>query len=62
MSERCVWREDENGDWYTDCGEQHEFLIGRPFDNLYYCPYCGRDIIEKPYLEHREEKKEISND
>ncbi len=46
----CVWVQDENGVWETQCGNAHEFYDGGPSDNFYrYCPYCGKIPIEKKY-------------
>jgi uncharacterized Zn-finger protein len=44
----CRWTEDENGNWFTACGEAHVFIEGGPVENGHrYCPYCGREIATK---------------
>lgn len=47
---RCVWREDENGNWETGCGETFCFDDGgvRP-NKHYFCPNCGKPIDEVKY-------------
>ena len=45
----CVWREDEDGNWETDCGGMHTFIEGCPYQNRHaFCPYCGRALIGVP--------------
>lgn len=46
----CGWREDEDGNWQTDCGECYVLIDGNPDENDYrFCPSCGRSIaITKP--------------
>lgn len=47
---RCVWREDENGNWETGCGETFCFDDGGVRPNKYYfCPNCGKPIDEVKY-------------
>ena len=41
----CIWIEDEDGNWHTDCGQIHQFTNGTPKENHYgYCPYCGKSL------------------
>lgn len=43
----CIWQQDEDGFWHTDCGQVHEFMNGSPAENSYvFCPYCGKEIKE----------------
>lgn len=43
----CLWAQNEDGLWLTDCGEIHEFTVGTPKENKYsHCPYCGRLLKE----------------
>ena len=38
----CMWQEDEDGNWSTECGQMHTFFDGGPKENHYrHCPYCG---------------------
>lgn len=42
----CVWREDEYGNWETDCGCLHVFIEGCPYENRHaFCPYCGLELV-----------------
>lgn len=46
----CVWQENEDGVWNTNCDNAHEFIAGSPNDNNYrYCPYCGRYLKSLNY-------------
>lgn len=40
----CQWKEDEDGNWWTGCGEGFVFTAdGGPFaHNFRHCPYCGK--------------------
>lgn len=41
----CVWFEDDDGIWQTDCKQGHIFENGTPFQNEFrFCPYCGKRI------------------
>jgi len=41
----CLWNEDAEGIWHTDCKNTHEFFVGGPKDNKYFfCPYCGEPL------------------
>jgi hypothetical protein len=42
----CTWREDEDGQWESDCGLSWAFPEGGPADNqMSYCPKCGRQLV-----------------
>ncbi len=45
----CAWIKDESHDMYeTSCGRAFCFINGGIKDNkMAYCPYCGKEIIEK---------------
>ena len=48
----CVWTQDRDGIWITDCGESYEYMHGGPKDNgAKYCSYCGKNLDELPYIE-----------
>jgi hypothetical protein len=41
----CVWGEDDDGVFDTDCGNRFVFNAGKPGDNGFmFCPYCGKNI------------------
>ena len=41
----CKWMEDEDGNWFTDCGEGFTFIDGGPTENnMGYCCYCGKTL------------------
>ena len=43
----CVWW-NEDGVWYTDCGELFEFTVDGPKENSFkYCYRCGKMIDVK---------------
>lgn len=53
----CVWTEDEEGCWGTDCGEYYVINDGTPEQNgMNYCCYCGKRLQQKPYEELRFEE------
>lgn len=42
----CRWTVDEEGTWFSACGEAHVFETGGPQENKHgYCPYCGREVV-----------------
>jgi hypothetical protein len=44
----CEWRQNEIGDWKTDCCHWEVWNGDIPSDIEYvFCPYCGRKIKEK---------------
>lgn len=46
LSEPCVWREDEDGVWWTACGQGFCF-DGTPTEHNHpFCGYCGAAIRE----------------
>jgi hypothetical protein len=39
----CRWSVDDDGTWFSACGEAHVFTSGDPTANHFdFCPYCGR--------------------
>jgi len=41
----CVWTEDNDGNWFTTCGEGQVFETGGVTENHYrFCPFCGKAI------------------
>lgn len=48
----CIWEQDEEGNWQTDCDEMFVIIDGTPEENqMKYCAYCGRLINQKLYNE-----------
>jgi len=49
-SATCVWTEDENGIYQTECEDAFEFNDGAPADNgMVYCCYCGKRLVAKRF-------------
>lgn len=45
----CVWEVDNDGIWYTACGQAHVFFEDGPTQNNYaFCPYCGKQVWVAP--------------
>lgn len=43
----CTWKEDDEGNWDTTCGEAFQFNDGTPSENsMKYCCYCGKPLKE----------------
>lgn len=61
MSERrpCVWTEDEDGIWQTECGDAFAFDSGSPTENkAKFCQYCGAELVLVEYAEPSDEEEE----
>lgn len=44
----CVWQEDQDGNWDTQCGGCFIIEEGTPSENdMKYCCYCGDWLVEK---------------
>lgn len=42
----CEWKADDNGTYFTGCGEAFEFTNDGPEENnARFCMYCGNKII-----------------
>lgn len=42
----CRWKADEDGNWWSSCGEGFVFNDGGPVENrMRYCPYCGKRLV-----------------
>lgn len=55
MSE-CKWTADEDGVWWTACGQGYVLNEGGPVENrLKYCGWCGQPLVEVPYVEDIDE-------
>lgn len=51
----CLWEEDEDGLWHTDCHQIHLFFDGTPTENSYkFCPYCAKPLKEEKYNDQKE--------
>lgn len=48
IGDKCRWREDEDGNWHTDCENVHVVIEGTPSDNhMRFCCYCGANLKQK---------------
>jgi len=48
---KCMWTENEDGQWATGCGQIHEFMLEGPAENEYnYCPFCGQ-LLKPVYFQ-----------
>jgi hypothetical protein len=48
----CIWTEDEDGNWRTECGNQFIMIDGNPYDNGFiFCAYCGKVLAMTPETE-----------
>ncbi len=59
MRDACTWA-DEGGDfagtYRTTCDNYFSIIDGTPSENgMRFCCYCGRPLIEKPYVENVED-------
>lgn len=46
----CYWREDEDGNWHTGCGQTFVLNDGSPRDNrMRYCYHCGHRLRQRSY-------------
>ena len=46
----CDWVEDEEGNWFTGCGNASTFNDGGPSENgAKFCAYCGARLIATRY-------------
>lgn len=53
----CKWTEDEDGNWFTDCGEAFTFIDGGPAENsMKFCCYCGKPLEPVEYKETEAEE------
>ena len=44
---KCEWKDDGDGNWWTSCGEVWNFLYGGPTGNgMNYCPFCGKLLVD----------------
>ena len=52
MREECLWKEDQDGVWDTECGNRFEIMNGTPTENqINWCPYCGKGLREERFTE-----------
>ena len=44
----CVWDQEEEGWWATDCDNAFVFEDGNPIENGFkFCAYCGKKLVCK---------------
>lgn len=52
VATKCLWREDEDGNWDTDCDNKHILFDGTPREHrMRFCCYCGKPLGERRYEE-----------
>jgi hypothetical protein len=50
--ETCVWAQDDDGIWLTDCENAFTLNDGAPSENdMKFCCYCGKPLKEEPWGE-----------
>ena len=55
----CVWQEDQDGNWDTQCGGCFVIEDGTPSENnMKYCCYCGEWLAEKCYTPDYEDDED----
>ena len=48
---KCHWKQDDAGNWDTDCGREFWFEVGGPKDCLMrFCCYCGKPLSDDAAL------------
>jgi hypothetical protein len=57
MNETCTWTQDGSLEYYnTECGNAFYFTDEGPTEHEFrFCPYCGRKLVDVPYIEEEEE-------
>ena len=60
----CIWTENEDGYYDTDCDQSFVLNDGGPLapHGFKFCVYCGRPITEKPYVVAVEQDQEEQED
>lgn len=59
MNKICNWKEDENGNWTTDCGEAFYLDTGSPEDNKFvFCPFCGGELDTHVHMSEQDHADE----
>lgn len=54
----CDWKEDEEGNWHTDCDNIFVLTNGGPQANgMEFCCYCGERLKEVLFEPRKEEEK-----
>lgn len=50
MIAKCRWKEDEDGNWETQCGGMFAVTVDTPLENgMNFCCYCGAFLVEIRY-------------
>ncbi len=58
-SEQCDWKEDEDGNWWTNCDQLMVFEYAKPSEQGYkFCHHCGKPIRFAEYTEPQIEDEE----
>ncbi|MCR4297528.1 MAG: hypothetical protein NUV75_02060 [Gallionella sp.] len=52
VTDTCTWSEDEDGNWFTGCGNAYIISEGTPSENkMAFCCYCGKPLQEVLFKE-----------
>lgn len=52
MKPPCIWHEDSEGNWETDCGNMFVLNEGSPKHNkMKFCCFCGMKLAERKWKE-----------
>lgn len=55
----CQWKEDDEGNWDTSCGEKWVFTVDGPTENnVRFCHGCGKPVEVVPYVREKEDEDE----
>lgn len=56
--EICVWYEDQDANWNTQCDSCFFVVDGTPIENgMNYCCYCGRRLEQILYMDSADEEQ-----
>jgi len=56
MPSTCLWKEDSDGNYDTDCGCAFCLEAGTPSENgMRFCCYCGNVLFEVKYTPTEED-------
>lgn len=59
----CEWKQDEETNWQTGCGNAFVFIDSGPIENgMKFCCYCGLSLDELPYDDADEEAHQMELD
>jgi len=54
----CIWTENSDGVWETECKSAFELTTGTPDENeMHFCCYCGKPLKQVKYVEPIEDEE-----